>query len=147
MTEYPQSLNPLSVATGLVRETRPRQWYKQGIMFLGILFSKNLFNLDALVSLFAGVAAFTAVAGATYVANDIRDLESDRNHPQKQHRPIASGQVSVGSAAALLVFLLFLDLSPGTFWGFYSSYSSSHISARTFSTRWYSSASCSSISW
>jgi len=82
-------------------------------MFLGILFSKNLFNLDALVSLFAGVAAFTAVAGATYVANDIRDLESDRNHPQKQHRPIASGQVSVGSAAAFAGILVVLGLIAG----------------------------------
>jgi 4-hydroxybenzoate polyprenyltransferase len=41
------------------------------------------------------VFAFTAIAGASYILNDIRDREEDRNHPEKQHRPIASGQVSV----------------------------------------------------
>ncbi|MFB6185904.1 MAG: UbiA prenyltransferase family protein, partial [Halobacteriaceae archaeon] len=40
----------------------------------------------------------TAVAGAVYIFNDVNDIEEDRNHPEKQHRPIASGQVSVPTA-------------------------------------------------
>lgn len=91
--------------TGLAREVRPSQWYKQGVMLLGIVFSRNLFDLEAWFSLLVGIAAFTAIAGATYIFNDISDLEEDRNHPEKQHRPIASGQVSVPVAAVFAVLL------------------------------------------
>ncbi|MYL66704.1 decaprenyl-phosphate phosphoribosyltransferase [Halorubrum terrestre] len=79
-------------------------------MFLGILFSKSILELDALVNLFIGMVAFTAIAGATYIVNDIRDLEADRNHPQKRHRPIASGQVPVGVAAVFAGILAVLGL-------------------------------------
>lgn len=95
MTESSQTVNPVSTATGLLREIRPWQWYKQGVMFLGIVFSKNMINVEAWISLLTGVVAFTAVAGTTYIFNDINDLEEDRNHPEKQHRPVASGQVPV----------------------------------------------------
>ncbi|AZH27244.1 decaprenyl-phosphate phosphoribosyltransferase [Haloplanus aerogenes] len=69
-------------------------------MVLGIVFSKNLLNLGAWIELLVGVAAFTAIAGAAYIFNDVSDLEEDRNHPEKRHRPIASGQVSVPIAVA-----------------------------------------------
>lgn len=96
----------LTTLTGLAREVRPLQWYKQGVMFLGIVFSKNLFDSEAWISLLVGVVAFTAIAGATYIFNDISDLEEDRNHPEKQHRPIASGQVSVPVAAGFAAILV-----------------------------------------
>jgi 4-hydroxybenzoate polyprenyltransferase len=92
-------------AAGLVRETRPHQWYKQGVLLLGIVFSRRLFDAVAWAEVAVAVAAFTAVAGATYVFNDISDLEADRNHPRKRHRPIASGQVPVGVAAAFAAAL------------------------------------------
>ncbi|KYH24701.1 protoheme IX farnesyltransferase [Halalkalicoccus paucihalophilus] len=95
----------VTTATGLVREARPLQWYKQGVMLLGIVFSKNLFNFEAWANLLVGVVAFTAVAGTMYIFNDINDLEKDRNHPEKRHRPIASGQVSVPVAAGFALLL------------------------------------------
>lgn len=89
------TFNPVSTATGLLREMRPWQWYKQGVMFLGIVFSQSLLSTEAWINLLIGVVAFTTIASATYIFNDLSDLEEDRNHPKKQHRPIASGQVSV----------------------------------------------------
>lgn len=110
MAESSQTINPVSTATGLLQEIRPWQWYKQGVMFLGIVFSKNVLNVEAWISLLTGVVAFTAVAGATYIFNDINDLEEDRNHPEKQHRPIASGQVSVPVAVAFGLLLAVVGL-------------------------------------
>ena len=105
MAESSQTVDPATTITGLVREIRPWQWYKQGVMVLGIIFSKNLLNGDAWLSLFVGVFSFTAIAGASYILNDIRDREEDRNHPEKQHRPIASGQVSVSVATGFALLL------------------------------------------
>jgi 4-hydroxybenzoate polyprenyltransferase len=92
--------------TGLLREIRPHQWYKQGILLLGIVFSQSVTDAAAWTQVLAAVAAFTAVAGATYVFNDISDVEEDRRHPEKRNRPIASGQVSIPLAAGFAVALL-----------------------------------------
>jgi 4-hydroxybenzoate polyprenyltransferase len=105
MVRASHSINPVTTITGLAREIRPWQWYKQGVMLLGIVFSQNLLNWGAWLSLSVGVVAFTTVASATYVFNDISDLEEDRNHPEKQHRPIASGQVSVPVAVVFGIIL------------------------------------------
>jgi 4-hydroxybenzoate polyprenyltransferase len=111
MVESSHPRSPVTTVTGLIRATRPWQWYKQGVMFLGIVFSGNLLNAAAWIDLLVGVGAFTAVAGATYLFNDISDVEADRNHPEKQHRPIASGQLSVPVAAAFGVVLAVLGLA------------------------------------
>lgn len=99
MATETESWEPVGLCRGLVRELRPRQWYKQGVMVFGIVFSKNLFDPGKWTYLLVGIAAFTAVVGAVYVFNDIADLEEDRNHPEKQDRPMASGQVPVAVGA------------------------------------------------
>jgi 4-hydroxybenzoate polyprenyltransferase len=93
-------------ATGLAYEIRPWQWYKQGVILIAIVFSKQLFDPLAWGQVAVAVAAFCAVAGATYIFNDISDVEEDRNHPEKRNRPIASGQVSVQTAGAFAISLL-----------------------------------------
>lgn len=98
---------------GLLRELRPHQWYKQSVLLLGLLFSRNLFSIPAWRSVVGAIGAFTAVAGAVYVINDICDREEDRNHPEKRHRPIASGQLSVPVAGVFAVGLLFGGLLVG----------------------------------
>ncbi|TKX52870.1 decaprenyl-phosphate phosphoribosyltransferase [Halorubrum sp. SP3] len=110
MDRSSQIINPVTTVTGLVREIRPWQWYKQGVMLLGIVFSQNLLNWGVWLSLLIGIVSFTTVASATYIFNDISDLEEDRNHPQKQHRPIASGQVSVSVAAVFGLILAGIGL-------------------------------------
>ncbi|MFC6719449.1 decaprenyl-phosphate phosphoribosyltransferase [Natrialbaceae archaeon GCM10025810] len=99
--------------TGLVKEMRPWQWYKQSILLLGLVFSESLFDPVAVTNVAVGIVAFCAVAGATYVYNDILDLEEDREHPRKRYRPIASGQVPIAVAATFgaLLFVGGLTLS------------------------------------
>lgn len=95
-----------SSLAGLVYEMRPWQWYKQSILLVAIVFSGNLFDSVAWIQTLQGVVAFSVVASAMYIYNDVRDIEEDRNHPEKKHRPIASGQVSVSVAVVFGVLLL-----------------------------------------
>lgn len=95
---------------GLIEETRPRQWYKQGVLFVGLVFSENLLNSAALGQELLAAVAFTAAAGATYVVNDVSDVEEDRKHPRKRFRPIASGQVSIPVALAFAAALVVASL-------------------------------------
>lgn len=94
--------------SGILREMRPRQWYKQGVMLIGILFSGNLFQADAWASLLLGITAFTATASALYIFNDILDRERDRAHPEKRHRPIANNEISVRTGLLISGGLLLL---------------------------------------
>jgi 4-hydroxybenzoate polyprenyltransferase len=84
-----------STLGGLGYTLRPWQWYKQLILYVPVLFSGSALELTAWMNTTLGAVLFSGAAGSTYVINDLRDREQDRQHPRKQHRPIASGQVSV----------------------------------------------------
>jgi 4-hydroxybenzoate polyprenyltransferase len=92
----------------LLRAIRPRQWTKNGIVFLALVFSLNeqyrLSEPDSwvprLLEALVAFACFCLVCGADYLVNDIRDVESDRAHPRKRHRPIAAGLLSESAAWA-----------------------------------------------
>ena len=101
-----QQSSMVDTVVGLAYEVRPWQWYKQSILLIGIVFSKQLFNPVAWSQVLLAVLAFCALAGATYIFNDISDVEADRKHPTKRNRPIASGQVSLTTAAVFAVALL-----------------------------------------
>lgn len=104
---YPDQNRLVVTVFGLVKEMRPLQWYKQSILLLGLVFSKNLFDPVAVTNVALGIVAFCAIAGTTYIGNDIIDIEEDRNHPRKKHRPIASEQVPI-PVAVVFAFLLFI---------------------------------------
>ena len=94
------------MSTALIRLVRPRDWAKSVFVLLPMPFAARAgAQLDPVV-VAAGVAAFCLVASAVYVVNDIRDVEADRAHPDKQRRPIAAGEVPIGAAAGLAVGLL-----------------------------------------
>ncbi len=89
----------------LMMAMRPKQWIKNLFVLLPVVFGKKVFsqpeNIHALYACFCFVGASSAV----YLLNDILDLASDRKHPVKKTRPIASGQLSVvaaGSCSAVL---------------------------------------------
>ena len=105
--------------TGLLKALRPRQWVKNLLVFLPLLFAVDLvWSADDLITLLphlgrllALVAAFCAAASAVYLLNDLADREADRQHPVKRLRPIASGEVPawlalVGALALALVGLV-----------------------------------------
>ncbi len=105
----------------LLKTMRPRQWVKNVFVFAAIVFDRQLGfnNFPPLLRTMAGFAIFCLVSGAVYLINDIADVEADRNHPQKRHRPIASGQlpIPVARIAALGILLVAFPLayllSPG----------------------------------
>jgi 4-hydroxybenzoate polyprenyltransferase len=89
----------------LVRTMRPRQWLKNGFVFIALFFDRQL---DEPVSVLYTIAAFVLLclmSGAVYIMNDLADIENDRQHPRKQARPLPSGRLSprVASAAAILL--------------------------------------------
>jgi 4-hydroxybenzoate polyprenyltransferase len=89
----------------LIVSLRPHQWIKNLVVLAALAFSKHLFDPDAFVRAGLAFVVFCALAGATYLVNDVLDAEEDRQHPLKRHRPIASGALSPmtarGAAAAL----------------------------------------------
>lgn len=88
---------------------RPQQWIKNGFVLIPMFFGGRLLNVDDTIASVVTFFAFSFVASAIYCFNDIIDVEADRRHPVKCHRPIASGAVSVPTAYALMVILTLLS--------------------------------------
>jgi 4-hydroxybenzoate polyprenyltransferase len=89
----------------LLISLRPGQWSKNLVIFAGLIFGQRLFDIAAVIDAVSAFAVFCVLSGAVYLVNDIADRESDRQHPLKAHRPIASGALSVPLAAAVAVAL------------------------------------------
>lgn len=81
---------------------RPKHWVKNLFLYVPLFFAGDLFHIQDLISVTWGVLAFSLVASGIYILNDYRDIEKDRLHPVKQHRPLAAGKVSVGLAFGLM---------------------------------------------
>lgn len=90
----------------LLRLLRPHQWAKNLLVFVPVVAGHRLADLGAVASCFLAAACFSLAASAVYVLNDLFDLESDRAHPRKRRRPLASGEVPIPWAAALAPALL-----------------------------------------
>src|SRR5437016_5035067 len=80
---------------------RPRQWTKNGLLFIALAFTLNLQDSGLLLRTVGAFVCFCALSSAGYLLNDVVDVEADRAHPIKRSRPIAAGQLSVGLALAL----------------------------------------------
>jgi 4-hydroxybenzoate polyprenyltransferase len=93
---------------------RPKQWTKNGLLFIALAFTLNLQDTALLARSVAAFACFCALSSAGYLLNDVVDVEADRAHPTKRLRPIAAGQVSIGFALALGIALVLIGLA-GTF--------------------------------
>lgn len=89
----------------LVNAMRPHHWVKNVVVLAAPLFALAL-DLGSLLRVGWAFVAFSMTASAFYLINDVRDIEEDRKHPVKQHRPIAAGLVPIPlalSAAAVLL--------------------------------------------
>lgn len=97
----------------LIKTMRPRQWTKNGFIFFGLIFDKQLFVPESFLRTVAGFFLFCLISSAVYLFNDVADVEADRNHPEKKFRPVASGQLPVGVAltAALLLTIIALPIA------------------------------------
>lgn len=77
---------------------RPRQWTKNLLLFAGLVFSHHLLHPRFTLRSFTAFVLFCALSGSVYVLNDVCDVQQDRQHPLKRHRPIASGRLRVHTA-------------------------------------------------
>jgi len=91
---------------GLVISARPSHWVKNLIIFAAIIFAKEYKEPEKIGLVILTFAAFCLGTSAVYLFNDVLDRSSDKNHPIKSKRPIASGKGPVGAAFALAAFLL-----------------------------------------
>jgi 4-hydroxybenzoate polyprenyltransferase len=98
------------MVTGLVVSLRPRQWVKNLFLFAGLVFGQKLFT-PAVWTAGAAFLIFCALSGAVYLLNDVADRERDRLHPDKRHRPVAAGRVSVAAAVAAAIVLIVAGLA------------------------------------
>ena len=90
---------------------RPRQWLKNGLLFIALVFDKQLTNWPALGRIALGFVVFCLLSSLIYIMNDLVDLEADRNHPQKRLRPLPSGQLAVSvarTAGIILTLIVFI---------------------------------------
>ena len=89
-----------SLALNLLLSLRPSQWAKNLLVFAGLLFGRRLFDVTAAGRAAAAFGIFCVLSGVVYLINDIADRESDRQHPLKARRPVASGALPVSIAVA-----------------------------------------------
>jgi len=94
----------------LIKLLRPHQWLKNLFVFLPLFFSRHLLDLDYIIPTTIAFIAYNFAASSIYCFNDINDVESDRKHPTKKDRPIASGNISKKQAYILMIFLLLLSI-------------------------------------
>ena len=85
---------------------RPEHWVKNLFVFIPAFFAARLDEPLVLRDAILGFVAFSLIASAVYVLNDMVDAPQDRNHPDKNRRPVASGAISPSQAIVILVILL-----------------------------------------
>lgn len=95
-----------SLASGVLRALRPKQWVKNLLVFAAPVAAGVIDEPDARLDTFVAFATFCLAASGTYLLNDARDIEADRLHPTKRHRPIAAGTVPLPVAYVLSVTLI-----------------------------------------
>jgi len=113
-----------------LRAVRTRQWAKNALLFGGFIFAGKLRDTAHLpgnaLRVLMAFGCFCALSGAAYLINDWLDIERDRAHPIKKHRPLASGRMSkqlalvtvVSLLASALLLMLFVGFSGVGTWGF-----------------------------
>ena len=108
------------IVVGLIREARPKQWAKNALVFVAPGAAGVLTTRQGLTHAVFAFLMFCAAAGATYILNDVLDVEADRRHPRKRHRPIAAGVVPVPLAltVAAIVAVSAVGLSVWRTWQF-----------------------------
>lgn len=82
-----------SLIHALIESVRPYQWIKNMLVFVALVFSKNMFHFPLFLKTLAAFGLFCLLSGAVYLINDVVDLEADRLHPIKKYRPIPSGRL------------------------------------------------------
>jgi 4-hydroxybenzoate polyprenyltransferase len=89
---------------------RPHQWYKNLVVFIGLIFSHNLLNFELWPLPIFAFMMFCLISGSMYIINDIVDVDKDRLHPKKKYRPIALGIIPIRIGLFISIFILIFCL-------------------------------------
>lgn len=104
----------------VLRAMRVRQWVKNLLVLLPVALAHRLLEPGPAARALLAFVVFGLGASAVYVLNDLLDIEADRHHPSKRHRPFASGELSLQTGLALIPLLLLPSLGAALLlpWGF-----------------------------
>jgi len=105
---------PLNVSA-IVRLLRPKQWVKNVFVCAGIFFGGQWNNPNLLLAVTLTFGAFSLMGSSVYIINDYLDRESDKNHPTKRNRPLATGAVTAPQGFAVAAVCLGLSVIGATF--------------------------------
>ena len=94
----------------MIKQLRVYQWSKNFLLFVPALASHQLMVSGVFINALTGFISFSLLASGIYVLNDIVDADYDRKHPTKKDRPIASGDLSMFIAYAILLFCILSGL-------------------------------------
>jgi len=100
----------MSLSQAIIKTMRPKQWTKNVVVYAALIFDGKFLNPTLFFKTTALVILFCLVSSAVYLLNDLADIEKDRAHPKKRHRPLASGALKPKSAMIALVVLLAVSL-------------------------------------
>ncbi|MCL2533665.1 MAG: decaprenyl-phosphate phosphoribosyltransferase [Nocardiaceae bacterium] len=108
MSEEPAVVTgpPKTLAGGIVKALRPRQWVKNVLVLAAPLAAGSVTETDVLLPVALAFVVFCMAASGIYLVNDAMDVEADRAHPTKRFRPIAAGVLPVNMAYGMAVVLL-----------------------------------------
>jgi len=99
----------------LLKTMRLRQWTKNGFVFFALIFDQQLFLREPFIRTLEGFFLFCLISSSVYLFNDITDIEADRQHPEKKHRPLASGKLPITVAMTAAFILAVVSLILGYF--------------------------------
>lgn len=101
--------------SGLISSMRPRQWPKNAFVFVALLFDGKLLDWPSVLAVLGAFVLLCLMSGAVYIMNDLADVASDRQHPTKKDRPLASGRLSPVVAGMASFILAAASLIAGYF--------------------------------
>lgn len=96
--------------TNYLKLMRVKHYIKNFLIFIPLIFSGLFFDLTSIFASLLGFISFCLASSIVYIINDIKDVENDRKHKMKKHRPIASGKVSIKNAIILAIFLFIFSI-------------------------------------
>ena len=103
--------SPLGQLYQLIRLMRPKQWVKNGFVFAPLIFSGQFLNPLAIYQTLIATFFFCMASSASYVFNDIYDVDQDRHHPKKKFRPLAAKTLPLSTAWIFLGIIYAILLS------------------------------------
>ena len=102
----------MSLGSALLRGMRPHQWTKNLFVFAPVVFARAIDKEGVVLRVVATFGIFCLISSGVYLMNDVFDRKADRLHPEKKNRPVASGELSAGTALVTALLLM----AAGLFW-------------------------------